>query len=141
MREIKFRGKRLDNGEWEYGDLVAIEHKCGLPCQCYAIIPDIACSGELLWKLLSDYEVDLATVGQYTGLKDKNGKEIWEDDVMRFITEFGETMTSEVAFMNGFFYVQGEDDDDIYGISYAVESMNAEIIGNIHDTPELLKTE
>lgn len=128
MRENKYRGRRLDNGEWVIGHLVKMW-------------------GE--WHILNSdnvntaYPVEPATIGQYTGLKDKNGKEIYEGDVMRFITEFGETMTSEVAFMNGFFYIQGEeeDDDDIYGITYAVKSMNAEIIGNIHDTPELLKTE
>lgn len=140
MRENKYRGRRLDNGEWEHGDLVQFGQKCYTPCKC-AIIPGTASGSDPLCKILFDYEVDPATVGQFTGLKDKSGREIWEDDVMRFITEFGETMTSEVAFMDGFFYVQGEDDDDIYGIPYAVESMNAEIIGNIHDTPELLKTE
>lgn len=133
MREIKFRGKRLDNGEWIYGSLL-VSHFKDDKKERYFIT-------QFSGNYTFEHEVDPATVGQFTGLKDKSGREIWEDDVMRFITEFGETMTSEVAFMNGFFYVQGEDDDDIYGITYAVESMNAEIIGNIHDTPELLKTE
>ncbi len=149
-REIKFRGKRLDNGAWEYGDLVAIEHKCGLPCQCYAIIPDIACSGELLWKLLFDYEVDPATVGQYTGLKDKNGKEIWEGDIFK---------EDSSGIVRSVFRVPGglafEDDPvsfgydhraPVYPYSSIAEMQNAswlsqccEVIGNIHDNPELLK--
>lgn len=133
MREIKFRGRRLGNGEWLYGSLL-VSHFKDDKKERYFIT-------QFSGNYTFEHEVDPATVGQFTGLKDKSGREIWEDDVMRFITEFGETMTSEVAFMNGFFYVQGEDDDDIYGITYAVESMNAEIIGNIHDTPELLKTE
>ena len=134
MREIKFRGKRLDNGEWEYGDLVAIEHKCGLPCQCYAIIPDIACSGELLWKLLSDYEVDLATVGQYTGLKDKNGKDIYEGDIL--LDESG--TYAVVGYSMGAFYVDFGEGFDLQYFAECIHEI-CEVVGNIHD--ELLETE
>lgn len=136
MREIKFRGKRLDNGEWEYGDLVAIEHKCGLPCQCYAIIPDIACSGELLWKLLSDYEVDPATVGQYTGLKDKNGKGICEGDIL--LDESG--TYAVVGYSMGAFYVDFGEGFDLQYFAECIHEI-CEVVGNIHDDPELLKTE
>lgn len=70
MREIKFRGKRLDNGEWIEGDLLRmLDH--------WFIFPDPAPEG------IDKYAVDPATVGQYTGLKDKNGKEIYEGDVIR----------------------------------------------------------
>lgn len=152
MREIKFRGKRLDNGEWEYGDLVAIKHKCGLPCQCYAIIPDIACSGELLWKLLSDYEVDPATVGQYTGLKDKSGREIWEGDIFK---EDGSGIVRSVfrvpgglAFEDNPVSFGYDHRAPVYPYSSIAEMQSAswlsqccEVIGNIHDNPGLLKTE
>lgn len=136
MREIKFRGKRLDNGEWIVGNLITYESsQCAIMCKQFTKI------GYEATEIARRIEVNPATVGQYTGLKDRNGREIYEGDVMRFITEFGEAITSEVAFMDGFFHVQGEEDDDIYGITYVVESMNAEIIGNIHDNPELLNQE
>ena len=65
MREIKFRGKRLDNGEWIEGDLLRMNDH-------WFIFPDPAPEG------IDKYEVDPATVGQYTGLKDEHGKEIYE---------------------------------------------------------------
>ena len=133
MREIKFRGKRLDNGEWEYGDLVAIKHKCGLPCQCYAIIPDIVCSGELL---LFDYEVDPATVGQFTGLKDKSGREIYEGDIL--LDESG--TYAVVGYSMGAFYVDFGEGFDLQYFAECIHEI-CEVVGNIHDDPELLETE
>jgi uncharacterized phage protein (TIGR01671 family) len=136
MREIKYRGRRLDNGAWEYGDLVQFGQKCHTPCKC-AIIPGTASGSDPLCKVLLDYEVDPATVGQFTGLKDKNGKEIYEGDIL---TDEFESI-GVVEWRDGAFVVNFADIDffqiaDCFDDFYQMWS-----IGNIHDNPELLKTE
>ena len=122
MREILFRGKRVDNGEWIQGDIVQFP--------------------------VHGAEVDSDTVGQYTGLTDKNGKKIFEGDILQ-----------------GFWYCEGVrakvvwiDDAATFGILYSFRKSGEEtawlnsswykftsespcfpeIIGNIYDNPELL---
>ena len=121
MRTIKFRGKRVDNGEWVYGDLLRIH---GVPF----IYPDPAPNG---WN---DYEVIPDTVGQFTGLLDKNGKEIYEG----YIVEFGNRIQgrSKVVFDNGCFMAEAKNYET--ALTYRV-SMHAMVIGNIYDNPEMLK--
>lgn len=128
MREIKFRGKRLSNGQWIYGGISVFNG-------------DVTMFDENDFAN-SAYDVDPATVGQYTGLKARNGKEIYEGDKLRIRGN----VTAVVVWRN-----QGFDILDtcawtptnkgvIEGFVY-VPTKTMEIIGNIHDDPELLKTE
>ncbi|MEG2061810.1 MAG: YopX family protein [Alistipes sp.] len=120
MREIKFRGKRLDNGKWIIGDLLRMGG-------CTFIFPDPAPDS------FDRYMVDPSTVGQFTGLLDKNGKEIWEGDVALNI--YNRVVICE--WFRGGFWLNGAQHGADYNIHLVYKDI--EIIGNIHDNPELVK--
>lgn len=122
MREILFRGQRVDNGEWVQGFLVDTQY----------------IRGPLLL-----HPVDPATVGQYTGLTDKNGKPIFEDDVVIPTLNDGNYQgyswgQQKVVFDCGAFCVE-----DRYRQALPLKSFSPrveiEVVGNIHDNPELLE--
>ena len=134
MREILFRGKRKDNGEWEYGDLWCNPYGKRVVCIVSPINDQGTTGGN---------EVDPETVGQYTGLKDKNGKKIFEGDIIGadiarpyFIVEFRDGC---------FMFNCNDGGKDYYDIMLPIleeaqtEYKYGEVIGNIYDNPELLE--
>lgn len=127
MRIIKFRGKHIhafiepnDTGIWVYGYL----------CNDHYIN-----SEELMGEML----VDKDTVGQYTGLKDKNGKEIYENDIVE-VTRPCIYETGKVIYKNGCFFIKVK--ETLLPL-YECEMNNYKIkvIGNEWDNPELLEKE
>jgi uncharacterized phage protein (TIGR01671 family) len=131
MREYKFRGKRIDNGEWVYGYV----YKDAL----------IGCNILQTKPCLAAIMVDPSTAGQYTGLKDKNGREIYEGDILRDTD--GEIYY--VDFTRGCFYLKTKYISfphlgwtewlPMCEIDRLANPVDFEIIGNIYDNPELLK--
>lgn len=139
IREILFRGKRSDNYEWVYGSFCmdALEQIKGIRCvNGFIRLYDKAkCKRQM-------YEVDRETVGQFTGLTDKHGKRIFEGDIVRFAERRigGEdvSIVEQVSFDEGGFCTHR------YFLNNWLRSGNTklediEVIGNIHDNPELME--
>lgn len=132
MRQIKFRGKRLYSGEWVYGSLIQ------------RIDSTEIFDGVFTWV------VDPSTVGQFTGLLDKNGEEIYEGDVFQmWLKDSVEpnggqwhrmyvVFSAEKGFVSWGERMTIEDAEPLYEM---LQWEQCEIIGSIHDNPELLKTE
>lgn len=119
MREIKFRGKRIDNGEWIegyfyheefYGEIITLELKTTHIC-------------------------DINTIGQYTGLKDKNGKEIYEGDIL----DFDEKEWGESGYVSAVVWDEKECCFCFDGGTPFDVGQWRKVIGNIYDNPELLE--
>lgn len=148
MREIKFRGKDIKTNEWVYGGYY--KHLKRTPSPIGDNIKDkdyqhlIINSGFSDWNMpkpLNCYEVDENTVGQYTGLKDKNGKKIYEGDVIEIEYSDNSKHLCEVKWDNEgkcfiFDHIKKEDDFDVF---YGWFEDQLEVIGNIYDNPELIK--
>ena len=139
-RKIIFRGKRVDNGEWVYGRGLQ-QCKDELGNEIVAIFKNVVKSKNCIKKKgrYTPYYVPVKaeTLGQFTGLKDKNGKNIFEGDIVTI----GNNLKAVVIWFNGSFRFQDELSskatyfDDIGVI---MRDYDVQVIGNIHDNPELL---
>lgn len=138
MREILFRGKRKDNGEWLEGYLFHDVDSGETEIQFMQYETDDY--GVECWR--NGYEVDPETVGQFTGMTDKNGTRIFEGDIIRLGGDdlphwYKEGETVVVKCDNRYTGYQPLCDYDSDCGTF-VESTECEVIGNIHDNPELL---
>lgn len=142
MREILFRGKRIDNGEWVYGDLVHAVNKFYISYYYESALTTFInetfeYDGISIIRAAPFIEVDPSTIGQYTGLTDKNGKKIFEGDIIlrryvrpNFLVEYSEEETEYQAnFIGG----------GCASLYKYFSSKESKVIGNIHDNPELLE--
>ena len=123
-REILFRAKRADNGEWIYGDRIVEPY--GVVIQYYrdnkrikaVIIPE--------------------TLGQYTGLTDENGQQIFEGDILKYTNEDDEAHYIKVVFEDCAFLIEDDGITDCDLLTSYI-CLGLKLGGNIHDNPELLE--
>lgn len=161
MRTIKYRGKDVKTGEWKYGHLITlnVNDKTAylIITDDYAVVDKELKPWEIAFFLNVDiFMVDPNTVGQFTGLLDKNGKEIYEDDIVKYTrydwkTEgyqkqnlinycriyYNETKCAfyyETKFKSG-----GGGSGLLLFNDERCKKNEIEVIGNIHDNPELLR--
>ena len=133
MREILFRGKRMDDGEWVEGYLVKA---VGGECMILPVTTE-HCGGA---EFSEGYHCDPTTVGQYTGLNDKNGKRIFEGDICRN-TRTGEIVSVKWhGTMAGYVWNKRRADGFLFDFGELFRACDKyEVICNIHDNPVLLK--
>jgi uncharacterized phage protein (TIGR01671 family) len=130
-REILFRGKRMDNGEWTYGYYCPKPYS-HFPCEA-TIFPS-----ETIDRDWHGERVDPDTVGQFIGLCDKNGVRIFEGDIIEYTDGCNDWLGAvkydgdDAQFVVRFIGGDVESFDNLY-------SGDCEVIGNVHDNPELLE--
>ncbi len=135
-REILFRGKSVKNNKWVYGP--GIIRRCGC-IEIWAFVSEYLGFGSNLDNV--DFvTVQENTVGQYTGLKDKNDVKIFEGDIVRVADDEGDTNFVDggigtILFLSGMWYIDLSVSNSLYDMS---DCYYIEVIGNVYDNPELL---
>lgn len=131
MRGILFRGKRTINGDWVYGDFVHGNERKSLRDSIFVYDSET--------QSFNDYEINPSTLGQYTGLTDKNGKRIFEGDIVK-TDKFSEPNKQYIIKYDlRFGAFIGQDRYNVYFVTFDGDSGEFEVIGNVTDNPELLE--
>lgn len=146
MREILFKAKRKDNGEWIEGSLIDLDIDSGY---CYIVPPYKQASTLPISFLITDGMklVDPETLCQFTGLCDKNGNKIWENDILKTRSDeyaqvkfgFYGTGFASGDYNQGFYAAFPEDFYYRHELGYWCKETY--VRGNIFDNPELLQEE
>ncbi len=147
MREILFRAKRKDNGEWIYGYPLIDTADCSLKAEGKCVCPHDGSYAKIFYwsdnfHEYEDEEIIPETRGEYTGLTDKNGVKIFEGDILRFInTDTGGEWLCTVEFHEGAFIGRNTKDKSCYCHFdfWNTSIVQWEVIGNIHDNLVLLE--
>lgn len=133
-----FKAKRIDNGEWEIGSLIILPNgECEIWNRCNNP-PD----SDPMWRrCVITHKVEPSTICQCTGLQDKHGNMIWENDVVSVTDEDDcsgqiDTGLGYILFLEGMWYIDGKVQNGLYDID---KSFQIEIIGNKFDNPELIE--
>ena len=130
-RTIKFRGKSIYGDGWLLGSLIKIEE------DRYAVIPNL--NYIEIGKSIGMYEVCPETVGQFSGLFDKNGKEIYEGDILLMGEDEGVRIYNKVGVKDGCFGYIGEYSGEL--LPFCNYNVTEEVVGNIYDNPYLTEEE
>ena len=141
MREILFKAKEVDSGEWVEGYLVRIDEETCFIASEYDILAAYTDNRGTYDGWMS--AIDPETICQYTGLTDKNGNKIWENDVVRYEDDLSNMLKEDLIVWNETHAAFTRLHKSKMGLQYLYIdefiASNSEVIGNIFDNPELLK--
>lgn len=148
-----YRAKRTDNGEWIIGVLIIFETIAYIMEDENTYIRAYYDGGDCVDFDMRAYKVDTSTICQCTGLKDKNGKLIWENDIVKSFNGIGdECSISKIVFTEDYSLSLGwctegiksllKHDKRVFSVGFKErDAKKSEVIGNIFDNPELLEVE
>lgn len=138
MREILFKAKRIDNGEWIKGYYAECKGKTFIGINIFIDdMFEVFCTPVIKW-----FEVAPETLCQFTGIYDKNGKRIWENDVVWLVCD-GKEHIYQIVWDNSELDFKAAKGEENYGTNYEYLLCcdDIEVIGNIFDNKELLQEE